>query len=57
VRRIAEAVPTAMRAQRETPVLIDAAGHALPQEKPDELAALCAALASSPLEQRHAHAQ
>ena len=57
VRRIAEAVPVAMRARRETPVLIDAAGHALPQEKPDELAALCAALASSPLEQGHAHAQ
>jgi pimeloyl-ACP methyl ester carboxylesterase len=50
---IAEAVPLALRARRETPVLIEAAGHALPQEQPDAVAALCAALAST-MEQRRA---
>jgi pimeloyl-ACP methyl ester carboxylesterase len=50
--RIAEAVPLAFRARSETPVLIEAAGHALPQEQPDAVAALCAALAASTMEQR-----
>jgi pimeloyl-ACP methyl ester carboxylesterase len=53
-RRIAEAVPAAMRARSELPVLMDTTGHALPQEKPDELAALCAALMTSATESAHA---
>ena len=56
VRRIAEAVPVAVRARCETPVLVGAAGHALPQEKPHEFAALCTALVGAPMEQRRAHA-
>jgi len=50
--RIAEAVPLALRARSETPVLIEAAGHALPQEQPDAVAAPCAALAESTMEGR-----
>lgn len=50
--RIAEAVPLALRARSETPILIEGAGHALPQEQPGTVAALCAELAASTMEQR-----
>ncbi len=56
-RRVAEAIPAQARFRSEMPFLIEQAGHALPQERPAELARCCAALTVATMEARNEHSR